>query len=120
MNRSLLWRAALVQALTVGVLFAVLALSLPHSFFRDWGAVVGPAGWIVASLVTGRVLGIPLGRLALASAAAGGLAGLLGVVAAHAVALPVAIGVFALACATSAWPRRSAAPPRPARVRTRA
>jgi hypothetical protein len=98
-DRSLVWRAALVQALAVGVLFAVLALSLPHSFFKDWGVVVGPAGWIAASLVTGRALRIPLRTLAVASAAAGGLAALIGAVAEHAVSLPVAIGVFAALCA---------------------
>jgi hypothetical protein len=101
-DRSILWRAALVQAVAVGVLFAALALTLPHSFFVDWGAVVGPAGWIAASLVTWRVLALPLSSVALASAAAGGAAALLGVVAAHAVALPVAIGVFAVLCAARA------------------
>jgi hypothetical protein len=103
-DRSLLWRAALLQTLAVGVLFAVLALTMPHSFFEDWGVVVGPAGWIVASLVTGRVLGIPLGTLALASAVAGGAAALIGAVAEHAVSLPVAIGVFALLCAARRRP----------------
>src|SRR3954467_8229727 len=84
MDRSILWRAALVQTLAVGVLFAVLALTLPHSFFEDWGAVVGPAGWIAASLVTGRVLALPLRTIALASAVAGAAAALLGTVAGHA------------------------------------
>src|SRR3954454_18999536 len=73
MDRSILWRAALVQTLAVGVLFAVLALTLPHSFFEDWGVVVGPAGWIAASLVTMRVLDLPLRTVAIASAVAGGL-----------------------------------------------
>jgi hypothetical protein len=99
-DRSLLWRAALVQTLAVGVLFAVLAITLPHSFFEDWGAVVGPSGWIAASLVTGCVLKLRLARLAIASAAAGAAAALLGAVAAHAVSLPVAIVVFALLCAS--------------------
>ena len=99
MDRSILWRAALVQTLAVGVLFAVLALTLPHSFFEDWGAVVGPAGWIAASLVTMRVLDLPLRTVALASAVAGGLAALVGAVAEHAISLPVAIGAFALICA---------------------
>src|SRR3954469_15321060 len=109
MDRSLLWRAALVQTLAVGVLFAVLALTLPHSFFEDWGAVVGPAGWIAASLVTGRVLALPLRTIALASAVAGGAAALLGAVAAHAVSLPVAIGVFAALCAARRRPAPLAA-----------
>ncbi|MEA2146498.1 MAG: hypothetical protein QOG59_2085, partial [Solirubrobacteraceae bacterium] len=42
MRLDVLWRAALLQTLFVGVLFAVLALTLPHSFFRHWGALVGP------------------------------------------------------------------------------
>jgi hypothetical protein len=99
-DRSLLWRTAVVQTLAVGILFAVLALTLPHSFFEDWGAVVGPAGWIAASLITWRVLGLSLRTVALASAVAGGAAALLGAVAAHAVALPVAIAAFALLCAS--------------------
>jgi hypothetical protein len=105
MDRSLLWRAALVQTLAVGALFAVLAISLPHSFFEDWGAVVGPAGWIAASLVTGWVLKLPLVTTAIASAAAGALAALLGTVAAHAISLPVAVAVFALLCALRAGRR---------------
>jgi hypothetical protein len=108
MDRSLLWRAALVQTLAVAGLFVVLAISLPHSFFEDWGAVVGPTGWIAASLVTGRVLRIPLGTLAIASAAAGAAAALLGAAAAHAVALPVAVAVFALLCASRAGRPRAA------------
>ena len=99
MDLPILWRSALIQTVAVGVLFAILALTLPHSFFEDWGVVVGPAGWIAASLFTGRVLRLPLGTIALASAVAGASAALLGAVAAHAVSLPVAIGVFALLCA---------------------
>jgi hypothetical protein len=99
MDRSILWRAAVVQTLAVGVLFAALAVTLPHSFFEDWGALVGPLGWIAASLVTWRLLALPIVGVALASAVAGCAAALIGVVAEHAVALPVAIGVFAALCA---------------------
>jgi len=104
---SLFWRTALAQALAVGVLFAALALTLPKSFFEDWGAIVGPLGWIAASLVTMRVLKLRLRRVAVASAVAGGLAALLGAVAAHAVSLPVAILAFAAICA--ARPERASA-----------
>ena len=113
MQPSLFWRAAVVQAVAVGVLFAVLAVTLPKSFFEDWGAIVGPLGWIVASLVTMRVLRLRLKRVAIASAVAGGLAALLGIAAAHAVSLPVAILAFAAICA--ARPER---PPAAARART--
>jgi hypothetical protein len=105
MDRSILWRAAVIQTLAVALLFAVLALTLPRSFFEDWGALVGPAGWIAASLVTMRALRLSLGRTALASAAAGFLAALIGAVAAHAVSLPVAVVVFALICAAQPGPK---------------
>jgi hypothetical protein len=98
-DRSILWRAALVQTLSVALLFAVLALALPRDFFEDWGAVTGPAAWIAASLVTWRVLGLPLAAVGLAAAVAGASAALLGLALSHAVALPVAIGLFAALCA---------------------
>jgi hypothetical protein len=107
MNTALLPRVAAVQLLLVGVLFAVLALTLPHSFFDDFGALVGPLAWVGCSLATGRILRIPLARLALAAAAGGVLAGVVGMAVDHVVSLPVAIGVFAAVCA--AEPRRSAA-----------
>jgi hypothetical protein len=109
MDRSILWRAALVQTLAVGVLFAVLAITLPRSFFEDWGAIVGPAGWIAASLVTMRVLRLSLGRTAFASAIAGGVAALIGAIGSHAISLPVAVLVFALICAGRPAPRPAAA-----------
>ena len=105
MDRSILWRAALVQTLAVALLFAVLALTLPHSFFEDWGVIVGPAGWIAASLVTMKVVGLPLGRVALASAVAGASAALIGAVAEHSISLPVAVVVFALICAAQPGPK---------------
>ena len=55
-DRSVLWRAALVQALAVAVLSIALALALPHSFFEDWGWLAGPGAWIVCALVTARVV----------------------------------------------------------------
>lgn len=98
---------AAVQLLLVGVLFAVLALTVPRSFFDDYGALVGPLAWVGCSLATGRILRIPLARLAVAAAAGGVLAGLVGMAVDHVVSLPVAIGVFAAVCA--AEPKRSAA-----------
>jgi hypothetical protein len=98
-NAALLPRVAGLQLLFVGALFAVLAVTVPHSFFTDYGVVVGPLAWIVCSLATGRLLGISVARLALASVAGGITAGLVGVVVDHVVSLPVAIGVFAAVCA---------------------
>ena len=104
MNTSVLWRAALVQALAVGALFAVLALTLPRDFFERWGPVTGPVGWIAASLVTGAVLRLPLGTVVIAAAASGVVAALVGLFAAHVLSLPIAIGLFAVVCAVRARP----------------
>jgi hypothetical protein len=109
-NTSLLPRAAGLQLLLVGVLFAVLALTVPHSFFEDHGMVVGPLAWIGCSLATGLILKLPLVRTALAALVGGAVAGLVGVAVEHVISLPVAIVVFAAICASGS--RRDAAPPR--------
>ena len=108
MNTHLLPRAAGLQLLLVGVLFAVLALALPHSFFEDHGAVVGPLAWIGCSLATGRILKLSLARTALAALAGGLTAGAVGALVEHVISLPVAIAVFALVCA--AEPKRTRPP----------
>jgi hypothetical protein len=98
-SSRLFWRAAAIQAALVGALFVVLALALPHSFFESWGIVVGPLAWVVCSLGTGRILRLPLPLIALAAAASGVAATLVGLAVSHLVSLPAAIGVFAAACA---------------------
>ena len=105
MNTALLPRAAGVQLLLVGVLFAVLALTVPHDFFEDHGMVVGPVAWVVCSLVTGRLLRLPLVRTILATLASGLTAGLVGIAVEHVISLPVAIAVFALICAAEPQPQ---------------
>jgi hypothetical protein len=105
MNTALLPRAAGIQLLLVGILFAVLALTVPHGFFEDHGAVVGPLAWVGCSLATGLILRLSIGRIALAALAGGLVAGGVGALVEHVVSLPVAIAVFALVCA--AEPRRA-------------
>jgi hypothetical protein len=99
MDRTVLWRAAGVQALAVAVLSVALALALPHSFFDDWGWLVGPGAWALCALLTARVLRLP--RLAVLVGA--GLAGLPSVVAVligvHWLGAALAIGLFAAWCA---------------------
>jgi len=57
------------------VLFGVLvALPLPDDFFEDFGFIVGPLAWIACSVLTARVVQIPL-AFALFAAVAGGVAG---------------------------------------------
>jgi hypothetical protein len=92
------WRAAGIQLAVVAVPFAILAIAVPHHFFEDWGFAVGPVLWIACSLVTGRLLGLPM-VFALLCAAAGGVAAtLVLLVFGHEVGIVAGIGVFA-ACA---------------------
>jgi hypothetical protein len=98
-NASILPRAAGIQLLLVGVLFAALALTVPHDFFEDHGAVVGPLAWVGCSLLTGLILKLPLARIAVATLVSGLVAGAVGAAVEHVISLPVAIAVFALICA---------------------
>ena len=105
MDRSVLWRAAAVQALSVAVLSVALALALPHSFFEDWGWLAGPGAWLLCALVTATVVRLPAGRV-LIGAALAGLPSLLAVVAGvHWLGAVVAVVLFALWCARLARER---------------
>ena len=99
MNSRLFWHAAVLQTILTGGLFAILAVTVPHHFFKDWGIVVGPVIWIACSLISGRLLGLPV-VYSLFCAAAGGVAGtLVGLVFGHPVGIVGGVGVFA-ACAS--------------------
>ena len=95
MNSGRFWRAALIQLVVVAIPFAILAILLSDDFFEDYGFATGPVVWIACSLVTGRILRLPL-VFSLFCAAAGGVAGtLVMLVAGHTIGLLVAIAVFA-------------------------
>jgi hypothetical protein len=96
LDRRLAVQAALVQLAAVAVVFAVLALSLPHSFFEDWGVLVGPAAWVGCSAATARILGLSLTATLAAAAAAGVLGALAGLAIGHTPGIVVAIGLFGL------------------------
>jgi hypothetical protein len=100
-NARLFWKAFVVQAVIVGVLFGILvALPLPEDFFEDVGFVVGPLAWLLCSLATARVLSMPVAYV-LFSAVAGGVAGgIVMLVAGHAPGLVVALLVFSASCAS--------------------
>jgi hypothetical protein len=100
-DRKLALRAGLVQLVAVGVVFAVLAISLPHSFFKDWGIVAGPTAWIACAAVTARVNRLPYARTIGAAALAGVLGALAGLAIGHDAGIVVAIGLFALAVGTT-------------------
>ena len=100
MDQRLFWRAALVQAAAVAVVFGILvALPLQDDFFEDYGIVAGPLAWILCAVVTALILKLPW-QLALFAAAAGGVAGVLVDIAGakHYIALPIAVAVFAACC----------------------
>ena len=95
-DRRLALKAGAVQLVAVGVVFAVLAVSLPHSFFEDWGIVAGPGAWIACAAVTAGVLHLPLARTLVVAAGAGLLGAAAGLGIGHDAGIVVAIGLFAL------------------------
>ena len=103
MSASLFLRALLVQGAAVVVLFLLLvAAPLPEDFFRDYGFATGPLAWILCTLLTARVLALPL-RVALLAALAGGAAGaLVLVLGSHTGGMVAALLAFAAVCAASA------------------
>jgi hypothetical protein len=95
-DRGLALRAGGLQLLAVGVVFAVLALTLPRSFFEDWGILAGPGAWIACAALTARVLDLPTGRTLLVAAGAGLLGAAAGLGIGHNAGIVVAIGLFGL------------------------
>jgi hypothetical protein len=97
-NARLFWKSLAVQAVAVAIPFAALGLALDKEFFEDWGWAVGPVVWLACSLVTARILALPMGYV-LFSAVAGGVAGLLVMLAAsHLPGIGAALLVFAASC----------------------
>jgi hypothetical protein len=109
MDGSVLWRAALLQALTLGLVALALGALLDREFFRSWGWLAGPGAWAACALFTGTVLRLPAPAV-LAGAALAGLPSLVGVIAGvHWIGAPFAVALFALWCGRLAGqPRRVA------------
>ncbi|MFL5839998.1 MAG: hypothetical protein ACJ77Z_06060 [Thermoleophilaceae bacterium] len=95
-DRRLALRAGALQLLAVGFVFAVLALSLPHSFFEDWGVLAGPAAWLACAALTARILRLPIAWMLVVAAGAGLLGAAAGLGIGHDAGIVVAIGLFAL------------------------
>ena len=109
MDRSVGWRAALLQGALVAAVAVALAVALPRSFFEDWGRLAGPAAWGACALVAGAAQRLPLG-LVLAGAAASGLPMLLGVaVGVHWLGAPLGLAAFGIWCGRLAARRPVAA-----------
>jgi hypothetical protein len=97
-NARLFWKSLVVQAVVVAIPFAILGLALDRKFFEDWGWAVGPVIWLACSLVTARILTLPVGYV-LFSAVAGGVAGAIVMLAAtHLAGMGAALLVFAASC----------------------
>jgi hypothetical protein len=98
---KLFWRALATQGIVVAMLFALLALALPNRFFDDWGFIVGPAAWIVGTILSARLLPVATTLVAFA-AVAGGVAGaIVFLVANHWASLVASLLVFAASCAAT-------------------
>ena len=98
MNARLFWKSLVVQAVVVAIPFAILGVALDRDFFEDWGWAVGPVVWLACSVVTARILSLPLGYV-LFSAIAGGVAGALVMLAtSHLPGMIAALLVFAASC----------------------
>jgi hypothetical protein len=97
-DRSIAWRAALLQALLVAAVAVVLGGALPRSFFEDWGWLAGPAAWGACALGAAVVLRLAPGWV-LVGAALSGLLMLPGVlVGVHWIGAPLALAAFGLWC----------------------
>ena len=98
--RRLFWSALLLQAAAVAAVSGLLiALPLSDDFFEDAGFAIGPLVWLVCSLVTARLLSLPVG-LAIFAALAGGVAGTIVMLAtSHWPGVAAALLVFAASCA---------------------
>jgi hypothetical protein len=99
MNRSVLWRAALVQVLSVAALSLLLAFTLPDSFFDDWGWVTGPVAWLVCAALTARTLKLEPRGVLLGAVLAGIPSAIAVIAGVHWLGVAIAIAAFAAWCA---------------------
>jgi hypothetical protein len=98
MDRSVAWRAAVLQALLITAVAVTLAAALPRSFFEDWGWLAGPGAWAACALVVAAVLRLRTPSVVVGAALAG-LPMLAGVaVGVHWLGAPLALAVFGLWC----------------------
>ena len=108
MDRSIAWRAAMLQALLVGAAALVLGAALSRSWFESWGWLAGPGTWASCALVVAAVLGLRLLPV-LAGAALAGIPSLIAVLlGVHWAGAPIAVALFAVWCGWLAARRRQA------------
>jgi hypothetical protein len=93
------WRVTVVQLVAVAVLFLLLAVTLSHGFFADWGWLVGPLIWLGCAWITARVVGLIVPPTLLRAVGAGLVSAFFVLIGLHELGLIVAIGLFAYLCA---------------------
>jgi hypothetical protein len=99
-NSRLFWKSLIVQTAFVAVLVGILVALPLEDFFEDYGWITGPVAWFGCSVLTARVLAVPVGYVVF-SAIAGGVCGaLVMLVTSHWTGLLVALLVFASSNAT--------------------
>jgi hypothetical protein len=98
MDRTVLWRAAALQAVSVAVLAVILGTALPKSFFEDWGWLAGPGAWAACAVLVAAVLRLPPGAT-LIGAGLAGIPSLVAVLAGvHWAGAPLGVLLFGLWC----------------------
>ena len=107
MNAKTALKSGLVMFALVALLFVLLALLLPKSFFEEWGWLSGPVAMFLCAFGTARILGLPAGRTVLGVIIAG-IPGLIGVLlGVHALGTIAAILTFSIWCGYGPEPRRT-------------
>ena len=100
MDTRTFWKALAVQGLLLAAVGGLLALLLSDDFFEDYGWISGPLAWTACSLLTARILALPV-SIALFSALAGGVAGaIVFLVTSHWPGVVAGLLVFAASCAS--------------------
>lgn len=94
------WRVGLVQLLAVALLSIALAIVFSHGFFESWGWIAGPTAWLACAWATARVVGLEPVATLVRALVAGVLSGVFVLVGLHWLGALVAVGLFALLCAT--------------------
>jgi hypothetical protein len=98
MNGSIVWRAAGLQVAAVAALSLLLAVTLPHSFFEDWGWLAGPGAWLLCAAVTASVLKLDRESVLLGAILAGIPSAIAVVAGVHWLGVAIAVVLFGAWC----------------------
>jgi hypothetical protein len=98
MDRSVAWRAALLQGVLLAATALVLASLLDREFFVHWGWLAGPAAWAACALATGAFLRLPKLAVLIGAALAGVPSLITVLIGVHWLGAPFGVAVFAAWC----------------------